>query len=208
MFNGAVVGRSKEKFAMNLNGVSHVMLTVGQYDRAREFYSRLMPALGLECAYAGSDMCLFVGGRKGIGIQPCGAGHAGERSAPGGVGLHYLISSRSRSRRRGEGRRARQGGRSFHRQPCTGGVLGARLLLRSLRGPRRHPDRGDSRAGARHPRRRRELCSRRRLRLGLTGAEGGVPRIMAAVKPRCARKVMADRLRSLPDIHRELGGRP
>ena len=82
---------------INLNGVSHVMLTVGQYDKAREFYSRLMPALGLECAYAGSDMCLFVGGRIGIGIQPCKAEHVGKRSALGGVGMHYL-SLRARAR--------------------------------------------------------------------------------------------------------------
>ena len=82
---------------IQLNGVSHVMLTVGKYDKAKEFYSRLMPALGLECAYDDSDMCLFIGGRTAIGIRPCKPEHAGERSVLGGVGLHYL-SLRARSR--------------------------------------------------------------------------------------------------------------
>ena len=82
---------------IKLNGVSHVMLAVSQYDKAKEFYSRLMPALGLECAYDGSDMCLFIGGRTGIAIRPCDPEHAGERSALGGAGLHY-ISLRARSR--------------------------------------------------------------------------------------------------------------
>ena len=56
---------------IQINGMAHVILTVSQYDKAREFYSRLMPVLGLECVFEGSNMTYFVGARTAIGIQPC-----------------------------------------------------------------------------------------------------------------------------------------
>ena len=82
---------------IEVNGMAHVILTVSQYDKAREFYSRLMPALGLENVFDGSDMCYFVGGRTALGLQPCKPEYAEERFVQGRVGLHH-ICFRARSR--------------------------------------------------------------------------------------------------------------
>ena len=82
---------------IEVNGMAHVILTVSQYDEAKAFYSRLMPALGLECVFDGSNMCYFVGGRTALGLQPCKPEHDGERFVQGRVGLHH-ICFRARSR--------------------------------------------------------------------------------------------------------------
>lgn len=82
---------------IDINGMAHVILTVSQFDKARAFYSRLMPALGLENVFDGSELCYFVGGRTALGIQPCKPEHAGERFVQGRVGLHH-ICFRARSR--------------------------------------------------------------------------------------------------------------
>jgi len=75
---------------IDVNGMAHVILTVSHYDEAKAFYSRLMPALGLECVFDGSNMCYFVGGRTALGIQPCTPEHAGKRFDQGRVGLHHI----------------------------------------------------------------------------------------------------------------------
>jgi catechol 2,3-dioxygenase-like lactoylglutathione lyase family enzyme len=82
---------------INLNGMAHVILTVSQFDRAKAFYSRLMPAMGMENVFDGDNLCYFVGARTAIGIQPCAPEHAGERFVQARVGLHH-ICLRARSR--------------------------------------------------------------------------------------------------------------
>ena len=82
---------------IDINGMAHVILTVSQYDKAKAFYGRLMPAMGLECVFDGSDMTYFVGARTALGIQPCKSEFAGERFEQGRVGLHH-ICFRARSR--------------------------------------------------------------------------------------------------------------
>lgn len=82
---------------IEINGMAHVVLTVSQYNEAKEFYGRLMPALGLECVFDSSDFCYFVGGRTALGLQPCDPAYAGERFVQGRVGLHHLCL-RARSR--------------------------------------------------------------------------------------------------------------
>ncbi|MBT6275189.1 MAG: VOC family protein [Chromatiales bacterium] len=82
---------------INLNGMAHVILTVSQYQRAKAFYSRLMPAMGMENVFDGGNMCYFVGARTAVGIQPCAPEYAGERFVQGRVGLHH-ICLRARSR--------------------------------------------------------------------------------------------------------------
>ena len=82
---------------INLNGMAHVILTVSQFDRAKEFYSRLMPAMGLENVFDGDDMCYFVGSRTAVGIQPCVPEYAQERFVQARVGLHH-ICLRARTR--------------------------------------------------------------------------------------------------------------
>ena len=82
---------------INVNGMAHVILTVSQFDRAKAFYSRLMPAMGLENVFNGDDLCYFVGARTAVGIQPCAPEYAEERFVQGRVGLHH-ICLRARSR--------------------------------------------------------------------------------------------------------------
>lgn len=82
---------------IDINGMAHVILTVSQYDKAKAFYGRLMPEMGLECVFDGSDMTYFVGARTALGIQPCKPEFAGERFEQGRVGLHH-ICFRARSR--------------------------------------------------------------------------------------------------------------
>lgn len=82
---------------IEINGMAHVILTVSQYDKAKEFYGTLMPAMGFECVFDSSGMTYFVGGRTALGIQPCAPEFAGERFAQGRVGLHH-VCFRARSR--------------------------------------------------------------------------------------------------------------
>ena len=82
---------------ISLNGMAHVVLTVSQYELAKDFYSRLMPAMGLENVFDGENFCYFVGARTAVGIQPCAPEHARERFVQGRVGLHH-ICLRARTR--------------------------------------------------------------------------------------------------------------
>ncbi len=82
---------------INLNGMAHVVLTVSQFELAKDFYSRLMPAIGLENVFDSENFCYFVGARTAVGIQPCAPEHAQERFVQGRVGLHH-ICLRARAR--------------------------------------------------------------------------------------------------------------
>ena len=82
---------------INLNGMAHVVLTVSQFELAKDFYSRLMPAMGLENVFDSENFCYFVGARTAVGIQPCAPEHAQERFVQGRVGLHH-ICLRARTR--------------------------------------------------------------------------------------------------------------
>ena len=82
---------------IEVNGMAHIILTVSQYEKAKAFYSRLMPALGLECVFDGNNLTYYVGARTALGLQPCRPEFEGERFVQGRVGLHHLCF-RARSR--------------------------------------------------------------------------------------------------------------
>jgi catechol 2,3-dioxygenase-like lactoylglutathione lyase family enzyme len=82
---------------MEINGIAHVMLTTNDFPRARAFYARLLPFLGLTPLVDGEAMYYCIGGRTGLGIQSGDARFAGESFAQGRVGLHHLCF-RARSR--------------------------------------------------------------------------------------------------------------
>ena len=82
---------------VEINGMAHVILTVSQWDKAREFYSELCPFLGMTKVYDGNNFLYHVGGRTALGIQRCAEDHADERFIPNRVGLHHLCF-RARSR--------------------------------------------------------------------------------------------------------------
>ena len=82
---------------IDINGMAHVILTVSQFDKAKAFYSGLLPFFGMRRVFDGDDFCYHVGARTAIGIQRCDERHAGERFVQTRVGLHH-ICLRARSR--------------------------------------------------------------------------------------------------------------
>ena len=82
---------------IDINGMAHVILTVSQFDAAREFYCELLPFLGMKKVYDGNHFVYHVGGRTALGIQRCTEEHQDQRFAQNRVGLHHLCF-RARSR--------------------------------------------------------------------------------------------------------------
>ena len=56
---------------VNINGLAHVILTVTEYKKSRQFYTRLLPAFGMTLVHDGPDFCYHVGARTAIGIRKC-----------------------------------------------------------------------------------------------------------------------------------------
>jgi catechol 2,3-dioxygenase-like lactoylglutathione lyase family enzyme len=83
--------------AIEINGIAHVFLTTADFARARDFYAKLLPFLGLKPVLDGEGFYYCVGGRTAFGLRPAGVAHAGERFAQERVGLHHLCF-RARSR--------------------------------------------------------------------------------------------------------------
>ena len=83
--------------SIDINGMAHVILTVSQFDKARAFYSRLLPAFRMTRVHDGPDFCYHVGARTAIGVRKCDPEFEGERFEQYRVGLHHLCL-RARSR--------------------------------------------------------------------------------------------------------------
>jgi catechol 2,3-dioxygenase-like lactoylglutathione lyase family enzyme len=75
---------------MEINGIAHTFVTVGDFERSREFYSKLLPYLGLKPVLDGDGFYYCVGGRTAFGVRAAGSEHAGERFAQERVGLHHI----------------------------------------------------------------------------------------------------------------------
>lgn len=82
---------------ININGMAHVILTVSQFQKAREFYSSLLPKFGMSLVHDGPDFCYHVGARTAIGVRKCDPEFSEERFQQYRVGLHHLCL-RARSR--------------------------------------------------------------------------------------------------------------
>jgi len=82
---------------IEINGAAHIILTVSQWDKARDFYSRLGPFLGMTKVYDGNNFLYHVGGRSALGIQRCAEEFEGQRFQQNRVGLHH-VCFRARSR--------------------------------------------------------------------------------------------------------------
>lgn len=77
--------------------MAHVILTVGDFARARAFYGGLLPFLGLTPVVDSPEYYYCVGGRTALGLRPAPAAHGRERFAQDRPGLHHLCF-RARSR--------------------------------------------------------------------------------------------------------------
>jgi catechol 2,3-dioxygenase-like lactoylglutathione lyase family enzyme len=75
---------------IEINGIAHVMLTTGDFPRARAFYGRLLPFLGLQPVLDAKDWYYCVGGRTALGIRAGAPEQRGTRFDQGRVGLHHL----------------------------------------------------------------------------------------------------------------------
>jgi len=82
---------------VEINGVAHIFLTVGNFERSRAFYARLLPFLGLQPVIDTAQTYYCIGGKTGLGISAAVGDDAGERFAQNRVGLHHLCF-RARSR--------------------------------------------------------------------------------------------------------------
>jgi len=80
---------------MEINGIAHLFVTTGDFARARAFYAKLLPFLGMKPVLDGDGFYYCVGGRTAFGLRP--AARAGERFDQGRVGLHH-VCFRARAR--------------------------------------------------------------------------------------------------------------
>ena len=75
---------------MEINGVAHTFVTVGDFARAREFYRKLLPFLGLKEVMDIPGTYYCVGGRTAFAIREAPEERRGERFDQGRVGLHHI----------------------------------------------------------------------------------------------------------------------
>lgn len=82
---------------MEINGIAHTFVTVGDFEAARAFYGKLLPFLGLKSVMDIPGTYYCVGGRTGFAIRETQEDGRGERFDQDRVGLHH-ICFRARSR--------------------------------------------------------------------------------------------------------------
>lgn len=83
---------------MEINGIAHIFITAADFPRARSFYERLLPFLGMTCVADVRDGYFYcVGGRTGFGVQATSRIGC-ERFEQGSPGLHH-ICFRARERK-------------------------------------------------------------------------------------------------------------
>ncbi len=75
---------------MEINGIAHTFISVGDFARARAFYAQLLPFLGMKPVLDGDGFYYCVGGRTAFGLRAADPAHAGERFEQGRVGLHHI----------------------------------------------------------------------------------------------------------------------
>jgi len=75
---------------MQINGVAHIFITAGDFERSRAFYRQLLPFLGLTCVADTPQVYYCVGGRTGFGVEAPPRGREGGRFDQAHVGLHHV----------------------------------------------------------------------------------------------------------------------
>jgi catechol 2,3-dioxygenase-like lactoylglutathione lyase family enzyme len=151
--------------SIEINGMAHVILTVSDFAAARALYGKPLPLLRMTAVCDTDKFFYCVGGRIAIGIEPCAPEHRHERFVQTRVGLHHLcVRARSREDVDACAAALKDMGATIVRGPLEGTwAPDSRLLLRFVRGPRRHSPGDQSRAWRGDIRRRHSLQSQRRL---------------------------------------------
>jgi len=75
---------------MEINGIAHIYITAGDFPRAREFYRKFLPFLGLKELLDTDQIYYCIGGRTGVGIAAPGAEYQGHHFVQNRVGLHHI----------------------------------------------------------------------------------------------------------------------
>lgn len=75
---------------MEINGIAHTFVTTGDFDRSREFYSKLLPFLGMKPVLDAGGYYYCVGGRTAFGLKSGDAAYQGQRFVQERVGLHHI----------------------------------------------------------------------------------------------------------------------
>jgi len=75
---------------MEINGIAHIFITAGNFEASRDFYSKLLPFLGLKVVADTPSIYYCVGGRTGFGIEAPSQSDRGKRFRQGTVGLHHV----------------------------------------------------------------------------------------------------------------------
>jgi catechol 2,3-dioxygenase-like lactoylglutathione lyase family enzyme len=75
---------------MEVNGIAHIFITAGDFEKSRAFYRQLLPFLGLKPVLDAGGAYYCVGGRTGFGVRAPAPEHAGGRFQQGTVGLHHI----------------------------------------------------------------------------------------------------------------------
>jgi catechol 2,3-dioxygenase-like lactoylglutathione lyase family enzyme len=76
--------------SMDINGIAHVFLTASNFERARAFYRKLLPFLGMTAVIDSDAVYYCVGGRTGIAIRAPAQEYQGAAFEQNRVGLHHL----------------------------------------------------------------------------------------------------------------------
>jgi catechol 2,3-dioxygenase-like lactoylglutathione lyase family enzyme len=75
---------------MEINGVAHIFVTAGDFEKARAFYRQLLPFLGMKPVMDAAGTYYCVGGRTGFAVRAPSPDHEGERFVQNRVGLHHV----------------------------------------------------------------------------------------------------------------------
>ena len=75
---------------MEINGVAHIFVTAGDFERSKAFYMQLLPFLGLREVMNAAGVYYCVGGRTGYAVRAPSPDHVGERFVQNRVGLHHV----------------------------------------------------------------------------------------------------------------------
>ncbi|MEL6996812.1 MAG: VOC family protein [Pseudomonadota bacterium] len=106
---------------IEINGMAHVMLTVTQFDKAHAFYSKLLPAFGMQCVNDGPDFLYHVGARTAIGVRRCDPEFKDTKFEQYRVGLHHLcLRARNREDVEKTAELVTEIGGTIVRGPCDG----------------------------------------------------------------------------------------
>jgi catechol 2,3-dioxygenase-like lactoylglutathione lyase family enzyme len=75
---------------MEINGIAHIFVTVGDFEACKPFYEKLLRFLGLVPIIDIDGMLYYVGGRTAVGVVRGEDRFKSERFAQLRVGLHHL----------------------------------------------------------------------------------------------------------------------